>query len=294
MFLEHADKVGRSLAAVADEFESRAALAAGKYDPAPGSAVGGLFHEYVQAKRGLVFRWIGAGSRTAARGAALLGRTISGAFRKRATLERLEAPPTDRELHEAHARAIERIARDLAAGYIQSAHNMSEPAAHLVREGVKSMQIESAAPAIVKQTIHSESISEEFRQHAYRMLDSWWHDHKGKRRILEALDGILALTPAAIAVPISMHTAGVGVDVAIAVAGPMVEQFFARVIEYQFGDAMFDFLSPWRREQQQALELSLKDHLTGPCLGPLRAYLVVFESDIMSELRRFHERCLIT
>lgn len=292
-FLDHTGQVRNALAAVVDEFEARAALAASKYDPAPGAAVGGLFHEYVQSKRSLVFRWIGAGSRGAARGAALVGRTISGAFRKRATLERRETPPTDKDLHAAHAKAIERIARDLAAGYIQTARNLREPASHLVHAGVTAMQIDTAAPAIVKQTIHSESISEEFRQHAYRMLDSWWHDHKGKRRILEALDGILALTPAAIAVPISMHTAGVGVDVAIAVAGPMVEQFFARVIEYQFGDAMFDFLSPWRREQQQALEASLKEHLAGPCLTPLRTYLGVFDGNIMSELRRFHESCLI-
>ena len=50
-----------------------------------------------------------------------------------------------------------------------------------------------------------------------------------------------------------MRTFGLGVAETVVVAGPIVEQFVARVIEYQFGDALFDFLSPWRAEQRQAL-----------------------------------------
>lgn len=290
-FLDHAGSVAGVLRSVADEMESRAASYSQRYDPAPGSEIGGLFHEYVQSRRGAVFRWIGESSKVVVKGASAVGRGIQNAFRRRAVLE---APPkrqTDKEVREAHARAIERIARDLAADYIETARNLREPAGHLVEKPLEDLDVESAVNQVVSQTLHSENISEEFKRHAYKLLDTWWDDHKGKRRILEALDGILAITPAAIAVPISLHTGGLGVAETVVVAGPIVEQFVARVIEYQFGDALFDFLSPWRAEQQQALADALADRVAGPALQPLREALEPLEGDIMTELRRWLESC---
>ncbi len=290
-FLEHVDSVGGVLRSVADEMAARAESYSQRYDPAPGSEVGGLFHEYVQSRRGAVFRWIGDGSKVVVRGASAVGRTIQNAFRRRAVLE---APPqrqTDKEIRDTHARSIERITRDLAADYIETARNLREPAAHLVEEPLNQLNVDEAMDAVVKQTLHSESISEEFRRHAYKMLDTWWEDHKGRRRILEALDGILAVTPAAIAVPISLHTGGLGVAETVVVAGPIVEQFVARVIEYQFGDALFDFLSPWRAEQRQALERALLDRLTNPGLQRLHETLEPLEGEPMAELRRWLESC---
>ena len=104
--------------------------------------------------------------------------------------------------------------------------------------------------------------------------------------MLEALDALLALTPAAIAAPISMYTGGVGVPEAVVVAGPIVEQFVARVVEYQFGDAMFDFLSPWKQEQQEALNQALKRHLTDVCLSDIETYASLLETEVMDDLRR--------
>lgn len=293
-FLEHAESVGAVLRSVAVELRARAASQAQHYDPAPGAEVGGLFHEYVQTKRGPVFRWIGNGSKTVVKGVSAMGRSIAGAFRRRAVLE---APPpreTDAEIREAHARSIERIARDLAAGYIETARNLREPAAHLLDAPLQNLDVESAVHAVVGQTLRTESISEEFRRHAYGVLDTWWNDHKGRRRVLEALDGILAITPAAIAVPISLHTGGLGVAETVVVAGPIVEQFVARVIEYQFGDALFDFLSPWRADQQRALEIALTEHITTPALERLHQALEPFEGETMAELRRWLEPCQAT
>lgn len=283
-FLDHVESIADVLRSVDREFVGRAGIMAAEYDPAPGAAVGGLFHEYVQARRSRAIRWIGAGSKAVARGVTAAGRAIAGALRRRANLEAPAERGSEAELHAAHARAIERIARDLAKGYIESARNLREPAGALVDTPVRRLDVDRAVQRVVADTLRSDNISEEFREHAQRMLDTWWNDHKGKRRVLEALDGILALTPAAIAVPISMHTAGVGVDVAIAVGGPVVEQFFARVIEYQFGDAMFDFLSPWRAEQQRALREALLRHVTAPALAELRRFTEVFDGEAMKAL----------
>ena len=103
---------------------------------------------------------------------------------------------------------------------------------------------------------------------------------------------LLAITPAAIAVPLSIQTGGIGVAESVALAGPLVEQLVARVIEYQFGDALFDFLSPRREEQRTALERALRTHIVEPCLAELRPYADALEGDIMTELRKWQVQCL--
>jgi hypothetical protein len=97
--------------------------------------------------------------------------------------------------------------------------------------------------------------------------------------------------PTAIAAPLSIYAGGMGVAEAVAVAGPFVEQFMARVIEYQFADAMFDFLSPWKEEQQRALTNALLRHLVEPCLGDLRPLLEPFEGALMADLKKWRQQC---
>jgi hypothetical protein len=86
----------------------------------------------------------------------------------------------------------------------------------------------------------------------------------------------------------------VGVSETVVIVGPVVEQFVARALEYQFGDAMFDFLSPWKEEQQRNLERALRVHLTGPCLEGLGDYVSVITGPGVDELRRWREQCLKT
>jgi hypothetical protein len=290
-FLTHVDEVAAQLRSVAEEFHTRARHASELYDPAPGEAVGGLFHAYVQSKRGPVRRVIGNASMKVARGAASMAKGLRDAFRVRAQLENEATAQSDEEIHALHAAAIERIVRDLATGYIESGQNLREPTAHLLKNGIDIVDLDPARRAVTRQVLRTESVSDAFRAHAEAMLDSWWNDNTGKRRVLEGLDALLAVAPAAIAAPISLYTGGVGVSEAVVIAGPMVEQFMARVIEYQFGDAMFDFLSPWRTEQQEALELALRQHLCDPYLIEVLAYCEVLEGVIVTDMRRFHEQC---
>jgi hypothetical protein len=55
---------------------------------------------------------------------------------------------------------------------------------------------------------------------------------------------------------------------------------------------MFDFLSPWKREQQERLEQALKAHISEPTLHDACGLLEALEGDIMDTLRRSQEECL--
>ena len=293
-FISHAEDVGARLRGVVDDFNHRAGTFASRYDPVPGQAVGGLFHEFVQQKRSPISRWVGSMSKSAVRGAGVVGRTVTRAFRNRTTLDTEALPPSETELRGHHAQEIEHVARDLLTTYLESAHAMREPAAHLVRGAANDLDSEAAIGRVRDETLRGESVSQEFREHASRVLDNWWNDHAGKRRVLIVLDNFLAVMPAAIAAPLSIYTGGVGVPEAVLFAGPVVEQFVARVIEYQFGDAMFDFLSPWKKEQQEQLAAALRHHVAAPCLENVQEFVAVFEGTSMMEMKKWQQACLET
>jgi len=291
-FLERCARVRDGMRAVANEYEGRAATYAAQYDPAPGAAVGGLFHEFVQEKRGSVRRFIGSASAAVARGVGVLGRTISGAIRRQARLEKADQGAMEAEIRAAHVRALTQVTNALAASCIETGRNLAEPAAHLVQAGLAGIDVERIAETVAQQTLRSESVSAEFRRHAHATIEVWWNDHAGRRRALETLDTVLAVAPVAIAAPISMYTGGIGVAEAVAFAGPLVEQFVARIIEYQFGDQMFDLLSPWRAEQQQHFENAIRQHLIAPVLDGLYGALEAFEEPALENMRRMHAQCL--
>ena len=79
---------------------------------------------------------------------------------------------------------------------------------------------------------------------------------------------------------------------AIVFIGPVAEQFVARVVEYQFGDAMFDFLSPWKKEQQDKLYEALAAHLLRPVLQNLQPMLESLQGETTDQLRECCQQCL--
>lgn len=292
VFLEQCDAVASALRNVAAEFEERTAKAATRYDPAPGVEIGGLFHAFVQEKRGPLRRLIGSASAVVARGFGGLAKAIAGGVRRRATLEAPDSASIEDDVREMHARALRQIARELAAGFIESSGNLREPAASLVQAGLGGLDVDAVVESVVRDTLRCESISDAFREHAHRTIESWWNDQAGERRKLEVLDAILAVAPAAIAAPIGFYTAGFGVAETIAFAGPFVEQFVMRVLEIQFGDRMFDLLSPWKTEQQEHFEDALSDHLTQAGVSRLYAALAAIEGEAIAALKQGQEECL--
>lgn len=290
-FLERAVEWSKRLHRVRDDFCESARAFSARYDPAPGPEVGGLFHEFVQARRGAFGRTVGKAGGAIARGASVVGRSVRRAVFERTALEGGDGKVTETDLRRRHRRDIERIAQDLATAYLESARKLDAPVAAIVLRAVQSLDIQSAAGRVADAALTADSPSDAFRAHAQRTLEKWWNEHSDKRRVLLALDTILALVPAAIAIPLSVYVGGIGVPEAMIFAGPLMEQFFARVIEYQFGDALFDFLSPWRDEQRAALAAALQEHVTEPALRELAAALVPFDGDTFNALDTWLEQC---
>jgi hypothetical protein len=292
-FLCKLGAIAEPLGEVVASFSELAAHASREYDPAPGRDVGGLFHEYVQARRGPIRRTIGAASATVVRGAGAVGRAIRGSIARRATLEATETQPSgaDEALRALHRESLERITRDLVAECAERARTLGSPAREIVGERFARLDADAACAAVAADVLQPGPLSEAFKQHAQKLLDAWWKDHKGRRRALEALDAVLAVMPAAIAAPIALHTGGLGAAEAAVFVGPVAAQFVARVMEYQFGDALFDFISPWKREQLERLKTALTRHVIDSGLGPLRTALDTMQGEPAEAMRSALDKC---
>lgn len=288
---ERMDSASDALHAATQSFEEAARRFSKHYEPLPGAAVGGLFHEFVQNKRGKVDRAIGGASRAVANGISFVGRSVRDAVLSRAMLEAPHRDNTDDKVRQRNLRQIEQISTDLASHYVEASRSLSAPAAGLIKLRIEHLDMDGVSARVLRSAEQNGGISEDFRAHAERTLEAWWNDHRGKRMVIEALDKVLLLAPAGIAGVISVQTAGVGVPEALVVAGPMIEQFAARVMEYEFGDQMFDFLTPWRKEQQEALERALREHVAHPLLEPVQAVLDAIETDAGAKLRRSLDAC---
>ncbi len=293
-FLGRLEAAAEPLREVDDALAGLVDAAAETYDPVPGREVGGLFHAYVQSKRGPIRRTIGATSATVVRGAGALTRAVRGAFVRRATLEAPDTPAAnaaDDALRALHRDAVERIARDLVAECADRARTFGQPARGIIGDRFAELDAEAACAAVSAEALHPGPLSEAFEQHAQKTLDAWWQDHKGRRRALEALDAVLSVMPAAIAAPIALHTGGLGAAEAAVFLGPFAAQFVARVMEYQFGDALFDFLSPWKKEQRARLRGALAAHVAGAGLAPLHAALGAMQGEPLDTMRSALESC---
>lgn len=290
-FVDRLDDLRGTLRGSLEDFHRLAKTASEAYDPAPGREVGGLFHAFVQSKRGVIRRSIGATSATMARGVSAVGRRVTSAFMKRTTLDSEAEQPGLEKLRELHAESVARIARSLAAKCVDTARAAAPPARKTMGDGFTELDVDVATEAILGEVLEEQPVSDAFRAHANATLEKWWADHTGRRRALEALDTILAAAPAAIAGWFAIHTAGIGAAEAMVFTGPLAAQFVSRVMEYQFGDALFDFLSPWKREQQERLERSLVRHIVEPSVAPLEAALDVLNRDTVDTLGRQLAAC---
>jgi len=290
-FIETCDERTKELRHVADEFNRLADRTARDYKPAPGRAVGGLFHQFVQSKRTAVDRAIGSASRGIANGLSAASRAVRRAIVSSATLEGGEEEQTEDRLRETHRRRVHELTNELARDYYDRARSLGKPVSRLVLEPLDSLPLNDVEDSIAQRAISADGVSEDFRRHAEKILEAWWQDNRGKRMAIEALDRVLLLAPAGIAGVLSVQTAGIGVPEAMVVAGPLAEQFAARVLEHQFGDSMFDFISPWQAEQQAALESALHDELAAPVLAGVTGILVVLEGEHMEALKRSLDAC---
>jgi len=290
-FLAHVDSIAESMDGVVREFNNRAKEYARKYEPVPGAQIGGLLHQYVQERRGPVRRFMGATGGAVAKGVTTVGKQVRSAIMSRATLESAQTIEKADDVHTVHRQEVTRIVRDLATSYVESSRNIAEPAGHLLRDALDEIDIDKEVEDIVTKVVNAE-LSDEFREHAIEMLDKWWNDPSSSRRFIEAADGILAVAPAAVAVFVGVHTAGVGTAELTAVTWPLAQQLMARAFEHGFGDRIFDFLHPWQEEQREKLVESIHEHLTEPAVQKVEQYSRPLSGEIMDELRRWQRVCL--
>jgi hypothetical protein len=220
------------------------------------------------------------------------GRTVRSVLLRRVQLEAPAQAPVDEDIRMLHESAVEMLARELAAGYIESARSLREPADSLLLADLEKLDLDAVVQTVVRRTVRAKHISEAFREHAETYLEEWWYNEPAKRRVIEVLDKALLLAPAGIAGVLALHTAGIGAPEAMVFAAPLIEQITVRMVEYQFGDRMFNLLEPWRKEQQAALESALLEELTLPALRSLSAMLDPLEGELMDELRRWQSQCL--
>ena len=292
-FLTQVDKIEENLSGVLNEFNNRAADYAQKYDPVPGEAIGGLLHEYVQARRGPVRKFLGNAGGTVAKGVVSVGSSVRKAILERVNLEPTRIIASAEDVKTVHEKEIARLARELATSYLASCPNLAEPAQTLIKDGSNSLQVDDAVDRAAKDLIGDQDLSEDFRAHAKVMLDEWWNDPTSSRRFIEAADSILAVAPAAVAAFVGINTAGLGTAELTAVTWPLAQQLATRAFEHSFGDRIFDFLKPWREERREKFLEAVLANVTEPVTGQLESNLAPLQGDILETLRSSQRTCLI-
>jgi len=214
-------------------------------------------------------------------------------IQRRLSLSSVPTPPTADEVRAHHARELEIRTRDFIRECTEMTQNLDSPAREILDGTFEHLDVAAAVEAVEKATLVEDNISEAFRKHAEKTLESWWDDHAVRRRVLVELDALLMFAPTAVAVPLALYSGGVGVPEVIAAAGPLAGDFFSRIMEHQFADKWFDLIAPWHVEQQARFKDALTAHILAPALAPLatgRAALT--DSEAAQTIRRIHEACL--
>lgn len=291
-FIERLDAIALGLASVESLFGSRAAAMAATYDPEPDAKVGRLLHEYIKARRGTLSRTMGnVGSAVYTR-VAPVGRAVGRMVQRRLSLASVAGPPTPEELRAHHARELDIRIRDFIRECAEMAQNLDSPARELLGGAFEHLDVTAAVKSVEAATLVDDNISEAFRRHAEKTLETWWEDHAVRRRVLVELDALLMFAPTAVAVPLALYAGGVGVPEVIAAAGPLAGDFFSRIMEHQFADKWFDLIAPWHTEQQARFKNALMAHVLAPALAPLAAGRAALSGVAAGTIRRIHDQCL--
>lgn len=292
VFVDRIEAVGKNMARIEALFLDRAEAKAGTYDPEPDARVGRLLHEYIKARRGTLSRTVGNVGTAIYDRVAPLSRAVGRMVQRRLSLASVTGPPTPEEVRAHHARELEIRTRDFIRECAELAQSLESPAREMLAGVFEHLDVPSAVKAVESATLTGDNISEAFRQHAEKTLASWWEDHAIRRKVLVELDALLMFAPAAVAVPLALHTGGVGVPEVMAAVSPLAGEFFSRIMEHQFADRWFDLIAPWHVEQQARFKAALAAHVLGPGLAPIAAGRDALAAPAAETIRRIHEQCL--
>lgn len=291
-FVVRLDTIAAGFESVELLFARRATAIAATYDPEPDAKVGKLLHEYIKARRGTLSRTMGnVGSAFYSR-VAPVGRAVGRMVQRRLSLTSVPEPPTPDEVRAHHARELEIRIRDFIRECTEMARNLDSPAREMLDGAFEHLDVPEVVKRVETATLVEDNISEAFRQHAEKTLETWWEDHAVRRRLLVELDALLMFAPTAVAVPLALYSGGVGVPEVIAAAGPLAGDFFSRIMEHQFADKWFDLIAPWHAEQQARFHDALAEHVLAVALAPLADGRSALVGDAAQTIRRIHDQCL--
>lgn len=292
VFIDRLDTAGKNLEKVEALFLSRAEAVAATYDPEPDARVGHLLHQYIKARRGTLSRTVGNLGTAIYDRVAPVSRAVGRMIQRRLTLATVAGPQTPEEVRAHHARELEIRTRDFIRECAELAQSLDSPAREMLDGVFERLDVPATVKAVEGATLTGDNISEAFRQHAEKTLAAWWDDHSVRRKVLVELDALLMFAPAAVAVPMALHTGGVGVPEVVAAMSPLAGEFFARIMEHQFADRWFDLMAPWHVEQQARFKEALAAHVLGAGLAPLAAGRAALAGPAAETIRRIHEQCL--
>lgn len=292
VFIDRLDTAGKNLEKVEALFLSRAEAVAATYDPEPDARVGHLLHQYIKARRGTLSRTVGNVGTAIYDRVAPVSRAVGRMIQRRLTLATVAGPQTPEEVRAHHARELEIRTRDFIRECAELAQSLDSPAREMLDGVFERLDVPATVKAVEGATLTGDNISEAFRQHAEKTLAAWWDDHSVRRKVLVELDALLMFAPAAVAVPMALHTGGVGVPEVVAAMSPLAGEFFARIMEHQFADRWFDLMAPWHVEQQARFKEALAAHVLGAGLAPLAAGRAALAGPAAETIRRIHEQCL--
>ena len=291
-FVEHLDQFGQTFQEVENLFNQRAAATAEHYDPEPDAKVGKMLHGYIKERRGILSRTVGNVGSAVYDRVAPVGQALGRMVWNRLSLSTAPKAKTEEDVREHHTRELEIRTRDFLRECVEMAGHLDEPAKELLTRRFESLDVAAVVKAVDQATLVDNNISEAFRVHAEKTLDSWWNDNTMRRVLLVQLDALLMLAPTAIAVPLAVYSGGIGVPEVVAATSPLAGEFFARVMEHQFADKWVDLMAPWHAEQQARMKQALVDHIVVPALEPLVNGQAVLAGEAAQTLRRIHSQCL--
>jgi chemotaxis regulatin CheY-phosphate phosphatase CheZ len=291
-FIERLDEFQKGLQGVEALFHKRAHAVAQTYDPEPDAQVGKLLHSYIKARRGAVSRTVGNVGAAVYDRVAPVGKAVTQMVRSRLSLTGGAKAPTPEEVRDHHARELEIRTQDFIRDCVESAQHLDSPAREMLARRFEELDSAAIVRAVEQATLVENNISEAFRAHAEKTLDSWWNDNKMRRAVLVQLDALLMLAPTAVAVPLAVYSGGIGVPEVVAATSPLAGEFFARIMEHQFADKWVDLMAPWHEEQQARYEAALIAQVLDTALQPLAEGAAMLDGDAAHTLRRIHAQCL--
>lgn len=275
-FLGEVKKAAAELQAAERAVAQIAQAAAQHYEPKPGAQIGAVMLEFVHSKRGVFGKAIGTASKGFLNLSSAGARYLSRALLKRDVLGP-PPPPSAQETDRINEEELKRSVREVLSALYAECDRLPGEAGALLRDPLDALDADTIQVAVLRETIKAESVSADFKRHAFAVMDTWWQEERTQRMLVEFFDTALMVAPAAFV----LHTipgTGIG-EYAAAVGSSFLEQVAIRALLLQFGGRIVPLIAPWQTEQREALAKALADQLAAPALANIRSAAAVLEGD---------------